>query len=488
MFLSAITAAAGRAISRISSPRRRPASPASGATPRVSRDKRGCSWTAPGTATASSAGPDASRCRRCSGIRPIPTSTRARIRINSQIRHGIAQASDSEARDWLALFGSRPRPRGERMAEVAGPRRARRRRSKCSNSARSSPSSSTPSVRSSTGTCWPSAFRKACRAPAQGMAGLRRRAGELRRPRARARAMTLWLRPRRPAAGSGWKAGPTTIRSTVSRWRSGKAWAMPRAAASSTMSAKARRRIGSGARPTGRSMPCVVCYAAARNAESGCRRPSEAARKPPAWSCGANCRCAIRRNGKRAVEHFGFVDGVSQPIVRGTARANSGIAPMHLVGSGRVPVRLPRRARLLPARADDSAVARPTRHPAGAALQAIAPRRRNGRSTISAGTARSWWFGNSSNMSRRSRTTARLPRDGSEGTRSAEITPRWIAAKMVGRWPDGISLVRNPDRPPGPAAPTTTSPSAPKTRRASAARSARTYKAGEPARFARRRS
>ena len=42
----------------------------------------------------------------------------------------------------------------------------------------------------------------------------------------------------------------------------------------------------------------------------------------------------MRREGKRAVEHFGFVDGVSQPIVRGTPRANSGRRPMHLVAPG----------------------------------------------------------------------------------------------------------------------------------------------------------
>ncbi|RUT89059.1 cytochrome, partial [Mesorhizobium sp. USDA-HM6] len=36
----------------------------------------------------------------------------------------------------------------------------------------------------------------------------------------------------------------------------------------------------------------------------------------------------------RAYEHFGFADGVSQPIVRGTSRANKGAAPMHLVAPG----------------------------------------------------------------------------------------------------------------------------------------------------------
>ncbi len=35
-----------------------------------------------------------------------------------------------------------------------------------------------------------------------------------------------------------------------------------------------------------------------------------------------------------AYEHFGFADGISQPIVRGTTRASRGAAPMHLVAPG----------------------------------------------------------------------------------------------------------------------------------------------------------
>ena len=40
----------------------------------------------------------------------------ARIRINSQVRRGIASATDNEARDWLSLFASAPRP----VPELAG--------------------------------------------------------------------------------------------------------------------------------------------------------------------------------------------------------------------------------------------------------------------------------------------------------------------------------------------------------------------------------
>ncbi|MGX8007562.1 cytochrome P450 [Mesorhizobium sp. ORM8.1] len=43
-----------------------------------------------------------------------------RIRINSGIRRGIASATGNEARDWLSLFGSLPRPQA-RPADAAGP-------------------------------------------------------------------------------------------------------------------------------------------------------------------------------------------------------------------------------------------------------------------------------------------------------------------------------------------------------------------------------
>ncbi|MFP3442565.1 hypothetical protein R0K18_33015, partial [Pantoea sp. SIMBA_133] len=42
----------------------------------------------------------------------------------------------------------------------------------------------------------------------------------------------------------------------------------------------------------------------------------------------------IRREGRHAVEHFGFADGISQPIVRGTPRASGSTSSMPLIAPG----------------------------------------------------------------------------------------------------------------------------------------------------------
>ena len=78
---------------------------------------------------------------------------------------------------------------------------------------------------------------------------------------------------------------------------------------------------GSAAKPVD---VVIVCYAetpASLKAEiAAMKRQTTAA----GMSVTAELPLKVRREGKRAVEHFGFVDGVSQPIVRGTARAAKG--------------------------------------------------------------------------------------------------------------------------------------------------------------------
>ncbi|TIV21993.1 MAG: cytochrome, partial [Mesorhizobium sp.] len=88
---------------------------------------------------------------------------------------------------------------------------------------------------------------------------------------------------------------------------------------------------GSSAKPVD---AVIVCYAetpALLKAEiTAMKRQTAGA----GMSVTAELPLKVKREGKRAVEHFGFVDGISQPIVRGTARAAKGAAPMHLLAPG----------------------------------------------------------------------------------------------------------------------------------------------------------
>ena len=70
-------------------------------------------------ADASSDGRDGSRFRPLFWYSAYPDLNTGRIRTNSRIRRGIAAATESEAGNWLSLFGSTPRPVAERKADAA---------------------------------------------------------------------------------------------------------------------------------------------------------------------------------------------------------------------------------------------------------------------------------------------------------------------------------------------------------------------------------
>jgi Dyp-type peroxidase family len=161
---------------------------------------------------------------------------------------------------------------------------------------------------------------------------------------------------------------------------------------------------------------------------------------------------AVKRDGKRAVEHFGFVDGVSQPIVKGTARANIGAAPMHLVAPGE----------FLFGYRDEHGF-----YPASPSVEASQDRtgilsavRRNRQIPGLPPPRRDFGRNGTFLVMRQFEQhvdtfnefcKAAAVQAASE-TDNPAITPHWIAAKMLGRWPDGTSLVRNPDGRPGRAA------------------------------------
>ena len=106
-----ISTTRGNRTSRISSPTRRRASPRSGATAADFRAPNGCSAAAPRTTTGSCNGRAGSSSPRASGIRPIPTSRRTASATTRPFgKDWHPRSSDADARDWLALFGSAPRP------------------------------------------------------------------------------------------------------------------------------------------------------------------------------------------------------------------------------------------------------------------------------------------------------------------------------------------------------------------------------------------
>jgi deferrochelatase/peroxidase EfeB len=155
-------------------------------------------------------------------------------------------------------------------------------------------------------------------------------------------------------------------------------------------------------------------------------------------------------------EPFGFADGVSQPVVRGTYKAARGVDPIHLVEPGEFILGYPDGLGKLPptpllAAAHDPGNTLPAQTPTGdvwAPGAADAPRDLGRNGSFLA--------------------VRQLEQDvegfhaycGAEAARLAHAFPdgftptaEFISAKIVGRWPDGSALVRYPHWP-AEAAPT----------------------------------
>ncbi|CCV06920.1 Cytochrome P450-like protein [Mesorhizobium metallidurans STM 2683] len=377
-----------------------------------------------------------------------PALNTIRIRANSRIRRGIASATADQARDWLSLFGSLPRPQARRV--------------EAANLFTSAP---TPVEQLETGEIQSVFFgpfgslghaHMLAIAVPDTLSRISRKAwlefivaqtsfGDGAPAK---RAMTVAFGPdglRRLGLEGGVDDDPLDTFSVAFRHGMGNP-ERSRILDDVGDSVPDKWRWGSPRKPAD---AVIVCYA-----ESAEMLAAEiAALKRKTTGAGmklvAELALAVKREGKRAVEHFGFVDGVSQPIVRGTARANAGAAPMHLVAPGE----------FLFGYRDEHGF-----YPASPSVRAS-----QDRSGILSSV-------------RRNRQIAGMPppphdfgRNGSflvvrqfeqhvdifddyckaaamqaaSETGNPAITPRWVAAKMLGRWPDGSSLVRNPDGRPG---------------------------------------
>lgn len=151
------------------------------------------------------------------------------------------------------------------------------------------------------------------------------------------------------------------------------------------------------------------------------------------------------RNGL-AIEHFGFADGLSQPVVRGTPRAHRPTDPQHMVAAGEFVFGYRDQRGNLPL----SPVLAAARDGAGLLARAPDDDPRlvgGGRRGAVRDFGRNGTFLVVRQLEQHVERFETFCREASAqlATRvGEEATPEWIGAKMVGRWKDGTSLVRNP--------------------------------------------
>jgi deferrochelatase/peroxidase EfeB len=154
---------------------------------------------------------------------------------------------------------------------------------------------------------------------------------------------------------------------------------------------------------------------------------------------------------KPAIEPFGFVDGVSQPVIRGTDQANRTNDPIHLVQPGEFIIGYPDDRGNFPPGPELSPLADPRNllpiadkgRAFGTAI-VEAPRAigRNGTFLVIRQLEQDVGAFNSYCKTQAVKLAARLPEP-------YEVDSNFVAAKLIGRWKDGSSLVRNPYYPYG---------------------------------------
>lgn len=153
----------------------------------------------------------------------------------------------------------------------------------------------------------------------------------------------------------------------------------------------------------------------------------------------------VEKRDGQAVESFGFADGISQPVIEGTPRSRKPADPMHRLAAGEF---------ILGYRDQRGHVPPAIEIPASRDPACLLPvsEDRIGQSDPGPGLPRDFGRNGSFLVVRHlaqdvdgfhafcRRAAGSLGQDG----QVAGNAPGWIAAKMVGRWPDGTSLVRNP--------------------------------------------
>lgn len=389
---------------------------------------------------------DGDRFKRWARLQQVPTLfwysaypelNTGRIRINSKIRHGIANAKESDAPDWLSLFGSMPRP--------------------SASTAEATPAAASLPVETLEAGDIQSIFfgafgplRYAAMTAIGIPAGLDRagRKAWLEFVTARVsfgnrlplpRAMTVAFGPDGLARlGLAREPDHDPLKTFPLAFRLG----MGSASRSRILddvgeSAPGKWEWGSPEKPVD---AVVVCYAI--DAATLRKDIAELERQVTAAGMTVVAQLPLMDlpEKKPVTEHFGFVDGVSQPIVKGTPRANLPAASMHLVAPGEFLFGYRDEHGFYP----PTPAIRASRDRAGILAELPA----------ADGAARLHDFGRNGTFlvmrqfeqhvdEFRKYCASEAAKKVAE-TGDSTIDARWIAAKMIGRWPDGTSLVRNP--------------------------------------------
>ncbi len=190
----------------------------------------------------------------------------------------------------------------------------------------------------------------------------------------------------------------------------------------------------------------LALLAYGRDEEAIGRLDAVVAAHAAAHGLGEPHRIPLEKVKKPAIEPFGFVDGVSQPIIRGSYQSFRNNDPIHLVEPGEFVIGYPDNRGNFPPEPELSPLADPQN------LLPIAEKSREfGNSLVDAPRAigrngtylvirqleqdvKAFW---DYCWSESRRIEGRLPPP-------YDVRPDYIAAKLIGRWRDGSSLVRNP--------------------------------------------
>ncbi len=353
-----------------------------------------------------------------------------RIRIHSAVRQGLAQANtESEARDWLNLFGSLPRP--DHILE-------------------------TDEIQSIL-------FGPMGDLKHSELFGITVPAGISGRKRKK---MLEWLEKtvsfgdRKPAGnamiaafgpnglarlGLGERLGRDAMSGFPPSFRQG----MDHGARSRLLdddgpNAPAKWRWGNKNNPVDL---VLICYGRTTSELTALTKQLEKEVKDAGLGVGTRVPMGGKPRNGPAKEHFGFVDGVSQPLIKGTAKALGTVPQQHVVEPGELILGYKDQRQyfplspVVPAWADPlsllPAPAGGHGKPAdGESDPAVRDFGRNGSYLV----VRQFEQHVSGFHTFCRDAANKLNKDGHSGF---NVTAGWIAAKMVGRWQDGTSLVRN---------------------------------------------
>ena len=157
-------------------------------------------------------------------------------------------------------------------------------------------------------------------------------------------------------------------------------------------------------------------------------------------------RIPLEPTKKPAIEPFGFVDGVSQPIVRGSYQSYRNHDPIHLVEPGEFILGYPDNRGNFPPEPELNPLADPanvlpvadrSRAFGNSIVEAPRALGRNGTFLVIRQLEQDVAAFHAYCAAEAKRLKGRLPPP-------YEVLPEYIEAKLVGRWHDGSSLVRNP--------------------------------------------